>query len=50
MSFIMSLRMSRSFSPMAQSILSLPVRYAIGFQPETIARLCKEHGLVYPGT
>jgi hypothetical protein len=27
----------------------LPVRYAIEFQPETIARLCQQHGLVYPG-
>ena len=28
----------------------LPARYAIDFQPESIARLCQEHGLVYPGT
>lgn len=27
----------------------LPARYAIEFQPESIARLCREHGLVYPG-
>jgi quercetin dioxygenase-like cupin family protein len=27
----------------------LPVRYAIEFQPETIARLCEQHGLRYPG-
>jgi quercetin dioxygenase-like cupin family protein len=27
----------------------LPVRYAIEFQPETIGRLCEQHGLRYPG-
>jgi mannose-6-phosphate isomerase-like protein (cupin superfamily) len=27
----------------------LPTRYAIEFQPESIARLCAEHGLTYPG-
>ena len=26
----------------------LPMRYAIEFQPESIARLCQQHGLVYP--
>ena len=26
----------------------LPARYAIEFQPESIATLCAEHGLVYP--
>jgi mannose-6-phosphate isomerase-like protein (cupin superfamily) len=26
----------------------LPARYAIEFQPESIARLCAQHGLVYP--
>jgi mannose-6-phosphate isomerase-like protein (cupin superfamily) len=26
----------------------LPTRYAIEFQPETIAQLCEQHGLVYP--
>jgi hypothetical protein len=24
-------------------------RYGIYFRPESIARLCEEHGLVYPG-
>jgi len=27
----------------------LPARYAIEFQPESIPRLCQEHGLVFPG-
>jgi mannose-6-phosphate isomerase-like protein (cupin superfamily) len=27
----------------------LPARYALEFQPESIARLCREHGLVFPG-
>ena len=26
----------------------LPARYGIEFQPESIARLCQQHGLVYP--
>lgn len=26
----------------------LPARYAIEFQPESIGRLCEQHGLVYP--
>ena len=27
----------------------LAARYAIEFQPESVARLCQEHGLVFPG-
>ena len=31
------------------AVSDLPARFAIDFQPESIARLCQEHGLVYPG-
>jgi quercetin dioxygenase-like cupin family protein len=27
----------------------LPIRYGIEFQPESIERLCRQHGLVFPG-
>jgi quercetin dioxygenase-like cupin family protein len=27
----------------------LPARYAIAFQPDSIALLCRQHGLIYPG-
>jgi quercetin dioxygenase-like cupin family protein len=40
----------RTSSPAAVLPTSdLPTRYAIEFQPESIARLCAQHGLVYPG-
>jgi quercetin dioxygenase-like cupin family protein len=28
----------------------LPVRYGIEFQPDSVPRLCQQHGLVFPGT
>ena len=30
-------------------VSGLAARYGHYFQPESIARLCREHGLVYPG-
>jgi mannose-6-phosphate isomerase-like protein (cupin superfamily) len=29
-------------------VSDLPTRYAIEFQPESVARLCERHGLVFP--
>jgi len=30
-------------------VMDLAARYGLHFQPESIERLCREHGLVYPG-
>lgn len=42
---------ARSGNPAAVATgdAALDVRYAIEFQPESIPRLCKEHGLHFPG-
>jgi mannose-6-phosphate isomerase-like protein (cupin superfamily) len=45
-------QMAATNAPNAGAILAssdLPVRYAIEFQPESIPRLCKQYGLVFPG-
>jgi quercetin dioxygenase-like cupin family protein len=46
-------QMAATNAPNAGAILAesdLAVRYAIEFQPESIPQLCREHGLVFPGT
>ncbi len=46
-------QMAAAHAPNPGAVLAgsdLPARYAIEFQPESIARLCQEHNLVYPGT
>jgi hypothetical protein len=30
-------------------LAELGARYGLYFQPESIARLCQQHGLVFPG-
>ena len=44
-------RMTASHAPNPGPVLEtsdLPARYAIEFQPESVAELCREHGLVFP--
>jgi len=44
-------QMAAAHAPNPDPVLpasDLPARYAIEFQPESIARLCEQHGLVYP--
>ena len=44
-------RMAAANAPNPGAVLAgsdLPTRYAIEFQPESIARLCQQHGLLYP--
>jgi mannose-6-phosphate isomerase-like protein (cupin superfamily) len=45
-------RMAEAKAVSVAQVPNLPelgARYGIHFQPESIARLCQEHGLVYPG-